>query len=158
MLDAQNQNEYIILALALFALINLVLTILMWLKLQKFLRGHAENIPDTLSIYGKELDNLHNFRKELEPYLAKVEARVKRSLQGLHTLRFNPFSGDGSGGLQSFATAILNEHGDGVILSSLYMRDRMSVYSKPVKNFKSEFELTTEEAEALSKAKESCKL
>ncbi len=158
MILTADQSSYILIGAIAIAIISLLLNLFMWLRLNKFLRGHADNLPDTLQVYGKELDNLHNFRKELEPYLAQVESRLKRSLQGLHTLRFNPFSGDGSGGLQSFATAILNEHGDGVILSSLYMRDRMSVYSKPVKNFKSEFELTTEEAEALSKAKESCKL
>ena len=48
---------------------------------------------------------------------------------------------------------MLNEDGDGVVLSSLYARDRMSVFAKPIKNNKSEYELSNEEKEVLSKIK-----
>jgi len=48
---------------------------------------------------------------------------------------------------------MVNENGDGVVLSSLYSRERMSIFAKPVKNGKSEYELTTEEKEVLEKAK-----
>ena len=47
---------------------------------------------------------------------------------------------------------MLNEEGDGVVFSSLYSRERMSVFAKPIKNNKSEYELTSEEKEALKKA------
>jgi hypothetical protein len=40
----------------------------------------------------------------------------------------------------------------GVALSSLYSRERMSVFAKPIKNHKSEYELTTEEKEVLSRS------
>jgi len=48
---------------------------------------------------------------------------------------------------------MLNEENDGVVLSSLYSRERMSIFAKPIKNGKSEYELTEEEQNALSKAK-----
>ena len=48
---------------------------------------------------------------------------------------------------------MLNEEGDGVVFSSLYSRDRMSIFAKPVKNNNSEYELTSEEKQALEKAK-----
>jgi len=48
---------------------------------------------------------------------------------------------------------MLNEDGDGVVFSSLYSRERMSIFAKPIKNGKSEYELTEEEKEALKKAK-----
>jgi len=48
---------------------------------------------------------------------------------------------------------MLNEVGDGVVLSSLYSRERMSVFAKPVKAGKSEFELSDEEKEVLARAK-----
>jgi len=40
-----------------------------------------------------------------------------------------------------------------VVFSSLYSRERMSVFAKPIKNNKSEYELSAEEKEALEKAK-----
>jgi hypothetical protein len=75
---------------------------------------------------------------------------LKKSIRGLATIRFNPFPDQGSN--QSFAIGMLNEEGDGVILSSLYSRERMSVFAKPVKNKKSEYELTVEEKEVLNQA------
>jgi hypothetical protein len=68
----------------------------------------------------------------------------------LETIRFNPFPDQGSN--QSFAIGLLNEEKDGVVISSLYSRERMSVFAKPIKNGKSDYELTQEEKEALQKA------
>ena len=62
---------------------------------------------------------------------------------------------DHSARWQSFAVALLSENGDGAVLSSLYARDRMSVFAKPVKNFSSEFEMTEEEKEVLARARRS---
>ena len=58
------------------------------------------------------------------------------------------------GANQSFATALVNQHGDGVIFSSLYGRERTSVFSKPLKNHTSEHGLSEEEKQAVKKAKE----
>ena len=66
-------------------------------------------------------------------------------------MRFNPFPDQGSN--QSFAIGMLNEEGDGVVFSSLYSRDRMSVFAKPIKNNKSEYELSDEERKVLDRAK-----
>ncbi|HLC94991.1 MAG TPA: DUF4446 family protein, partial [Patescibacteria group bacterium] len=90
-------------------------------------------------------------QKEVEKILENHNTRIHHSVRGLHTIRFNPFPN--AGGQQSFATALLNEVGDGVVISSLYARDRMSVFAKPITHFKSEYELTDEERDALAKAK-----
>ena len=86
-------------------------------------------------------------------YLKDVEERLKRSIQSVHTIRFNPFAGTGEGGNQSFATVFLNENGDGTIMSSLFTRDRVSVFSKGLKKFVSEHGMSDEEKEALIQAK-----
>jgi hypothetical protein len=39
----------------------------------------------------------------------------------------------------------------------MYSRDHISVFSKPIKNSASEYELTNEEREALNKAQDSIK-
>ena len=67
-------------------------------------------------------------------------------------MRFNPFKGTGGGGNQSFAIALTDEKGDGVILSSLHARDRISIFAKAVQSGKSELGLTDEETTALTKA------
>ena len=47
---------------------------------------------------------------------------------------------------------MLNEEGNGVVLSSLYSRERMSIFAKPIKNGKSEYELTEEESKSFQHA------
>jgi len=71
-------------------------------------------------------------------------------VRNIETVRFNPFIDAGSN--QSFAIAMLNDEGNGVVMSSLYARDRMSIFAKPIVRGKSEFELSSEEKEVLSKA------
>jgi hypothetical protein len=143
---------FIVLAIA--TLVLLVLVFWMYFKLRRFLVGiDSDSIKDSLTFVGSGLKELESFRSEMENYLSTVESRLKKSVQSVHTVRFNPFHGTGAGGNQSFATAFLNEHGDGVIVSSLYARDHVSVFAKPVKNLKSEHELSDEEKEALDSAK-----
>ena len=128
---------------------------MMYQKLKKFLVNvDAHNIGESLSSVSSNVNELQAFRTELESYLATVEKRLKKSVQSVHTVRFNPFKGSGGGGNQSFATAFLTEDGDGVVVSSLYSREHVSIFSKPVKGHTSEFELSEEECEALEKAKE----
>lgn len=149
---------YIAIAGATMAAIAMIISISNYLATKKILRGASKDLGTSVMQVVKDMKDLDEFRTELEKYLHTVEVRLKTSLRGINTLRFNPFQGDGSGGFQSFATAFLNEEGTGVIISSLHARDRMSVFAKPVSKFTSELTLTEEEQEALSKAKESCKL
>ena len=113
----------------------------------------ARTLEDTIVKLLGEIDALHKSRMEIENYLKRVEARLKRAISGVGTVRFNPFQGS-SGSNQSFATAFVNEEGDGVVLSSLYSRDRVSIFAKPLAKGASSYELTGEEREAIAKSKE----
>ncbi len=132
---------------AVLALVNICWLFFIHKKIQRLLGGKSEakDIESAQILISGDLDELKRFRAELERYLETVELRLKRSVQGVETLRFNPFKGNGDGGNQSFSTSFINEHGDGVVVSSLYSRERISIFSKPLKNFTSEFELTDEE-------------
>lgn len=143
---------FIILALAI-----LVLAWMVWQldhKLKKFLIGSdSENLHDSLSTMESSVQGLEVFKTEVENYLTSVETRLKKSVQGVQTVRFNPFKGStDSGGNQSFATAFVNEQGSGVVISSLYSRDRVSIFAKPVVYGKSEYELSEEESRAIAEA------
>jgi len=130
-----------------------ILVIHLEIKVYKLLRGKdAKTLEDTIVTLTKETDSLKESRKEIESYLAIVEKRLRRAISGVSTVRFNPFKGT-SGSNQSFSTAFLNEEGDGVVVSSLYSREKVSVFAKPLKNNSSEYELTAEEKEAIAKSK-----
>lgn len=128
-------------------------------KLKKFLVGHnAETMGDSIADMENSLQEYAKFKSDMENYLTTVEHRLKKSVQSVHTVRFNPFKGTtNSGGNQSFATAFLDEHNNGVIISTLYAREHMSVFSKPIAKGISEYELSAEEKEALNGAMKAVK-
>lgn len=143
----------------IYILLGILAILLIWIirleiKLRHVLRGkNAVNLGDSIVGLDKDIKEILGTQKEAEEYLKTVETRLRQSVQGVHTVRFNPFKGTGVGGNQSFATAFINEKGDGVVISSMHSRDRTSIYAKPIVNSKSEYELTTEEKEAITKAK-----
>jgi hypothetical protein len=150
------QNElYTIGALGLVVIILFIWLISLETKLHKLLRGKEKNLDDVLGNIRKDIDALKDFSKKSAGAFQIIDKKLSRTVSGNETVRFNPFQGAGLGGNQSFATALVNSEGDGVIISSLYSRDRVSIFSKPIKKFASEYELTNEEKEALQKARDS---
>lgn len=120
-------------------------------RLKKFFMGKkAQDLESTIAILEDDIVKLKKAKDSTEKEIAEINEKLRQSVRGLATVRFNPFPDQG--GNQSFAIGMLNEQGDGVVLSSLYSRERMSVFAKPVKNGKSEYELTGEEKEALKRA------
>ena len=116
--------------------------------------GKSKTLDEVLSLLKEKMDSYEDFKEELEEYLTTAESRIRKSVQGVSTIRFNPFKGGGQGGNQSFATAFINQNGDGIIISTLYSRDHISIFAKPIEKFTSEFELTAEEKMAMLEAKE----
>ena len=150
----QLASPYIALGALLLALIAIGYAIALKLRLKRLAMGRNGSMEETLGILARDTKDLQVFRTELEKYLKLSETRLRGSVQGLGVVRFNPFSGDGSGGNQSFAAAFLDEGGRGMVLSSLYARDRVGIYAKPVEGWGSTFELSAEEKEAIRIAKQ----
>lgn len=123
------------------------------LRLTRLTAGSNGSLEDAIRAIADRAGTLEAFRTELEKYLANVEIRLKRSVQGVATVRFNPFGGEGQGGNQSFATAFIDENGNGIVMSTLYSRDRVSVYGKPLAKGTSTYGLTDEEQRAITEAK-----
>ena len=121
-------------------------------RLKKFFLGKkAKDLENTIVIFEEDISKIKSAKEKTEQEIININQKLKKSIRGLETLRFNPFADQGSN--QSFTIGMLNETGDGVVLSSLYSRDRMSIFAKPIKNNQSEYELTKEEKEILAKAK-----
>ena len=143
-------------SIAVLSAVSLILAIAIimqeW-RLRKILRGkNAKTLEDSFSTIQKEYEEMKKFRNSVNEYLSSVEKRLGRSIQAVSTIRFKPWKGNGEGGNQSFASAFVSEKGDGVVLSSLAVRDRLSIFAKPVEKGKSSYELTNEEKEALEGA------
>lgn len=122
-------------------------------RMKKLLAGkYAQSLEGTIVALAKDIRALEKFQGDTENYITDSNRRIKRSIQGVETIRFNAFKGTGDGGNQSFAIALLSENGDGTVISSLFARDRMSIFAKPIKNFTSPLEMTDEEKDAVKRA------
>lgn len=121
-------------------------------RLKRFFLGKkAKDLEETILILEQEISKLKNAKDNIEKNIISINNKLKKSIRGLETIRFNPFPDQGSN--QSFAIGMLNEDGDGLVISSLYSRERMSIFAKPIKNGTSPYELSIEEKEAIQKAK-----
>lgn len=144
------------LQIALATLSLLIISLGVWIfvlerRIRKLLAGKdAQSLEGVIRVLGDDIRALEKFQADTTSYLALAEKRIRRSVQGVETIRFNAFKGNGEGGNQSFAVALLSENGDGAIISSLYARDRMSVFAKPVMGFTSQYEMTEEEKSAIA--------
>ena len=133
-------------------LIGIVWAFITEKRLKRFFLGKkARDLEDTIIALENDISQIKKAKESMEKDIALMNAKLKKSIRGLNTIRFNPFPDQGSN--QSFAIGMLNEEGDGLVISSLYSRERMSIFAKPVKKGKSEYELSAEEKEALEKAK-----
>jgi hypothetical protein len=151
----QNENSIGILLL-LGAIVFLVAWImyLEWRLHSLFKGGQVSSLEHMIRGLADDRADHTRFQQEMEAYLSNVEKRLRRSMQGSAVTRFNPFKGDGSGGNQSSTTALLSEEGDGLVMTILYARDRVSAYTKPIERFVSPIELTEEEQEAILKVQQ----
>lgn len=155
LLNLTMENTFwLIVLLIILAVTNIVWLLFLHRKIKKALGGtNSKTILESQTQIRHELENFKKFKTELEKYLETVETRLKRSVQSIETVRFNPFKGTGDGGNQSFSTAFVDEDGNGVVVSGLYSRERVSIFNKVIKNFSSEFELTEEEKSVIENGK-----
>lgn len=148
-----DQNTMIILALLILAIAVLAFFVFRnKQRIDKLLQGKdASSLEDSFTYLAEEVKRMNVNEALTEKALNNLNTRLKKSLTGFKTIRFNPFPDQG--GNQSFAIAVVNEDGDGFILSSLYSREKTSIFAKPIKGGKSEIALTEEEVKALAEAR-----
>ena len=85
--------------------------------------------------------------EEMEPRLKLMEDISKISVQKVGFLRFNPFQD--TGGDNSFLLVMLDRGNNGIMLTSLYMREGMKIYAKSVEHGKTKQQLSGEEKKML---------
>lgn len=150
------QNEIAILILALFVLILVIWISVLHHRFKRLIKGsNKQTIEDSLKNIFKYIETTNGEYKKVENQLQVLEAKMKKSPRGFGIVNFKAFDGIKSGGSNSFAIAFVNDNGNGIVLSTFHARDRVNVFSKEIKNFKSSILLSEEEQSALTKAQES---
>lgn len=151
------------LSLIVIALVVAVIALAVWVALlqrseatlRRRLRrvlpeGESGGIDEILDRQLKRIDGLSERVEALNKLHHELEDLSQRTLQKVAVIRYNPFSD--TGGDQSFAIALLDSLGNGVVLSSLHSRTDTRVFAKPVQSGRSRYQLSDEEQEAVKKA------
>jgi len=115
-----------------------------------FGEGEGVGLDELLDRQFRRLDTVAERVEALNRLHRDLEDLAKRSIQKVGVVRFNPFAD--TGGDQSFAVALLDAEGNGVVLSSLHGRADTRIFAKPVQGGRSKHALSDEEQDAIRKA------
>lgn len=108
-------------------------------------------LDNVLEAQVSRIDDLQEEVRTLRETLRRVELMQIATVQRVGIVRFNPFND--VGGNQSFAIALLDGRDNGIVLSSLFVRESTRIYAKPVRNGESDYPLTDEEVLAIDHAR-----
>src|SRR3989338_244331 len=76
-------------------------------RLKRFFLGKkAKDLEETIVSLEKNIDSLRKAKEDTQKEIAMINTKLKKSIRGLETIRFNPFPDQGSN--QSFAIGMLN--------------------------------------------------
>jgi len=81
--------------------------------------------------------------------ITHLRTEIAKSIQNISIVRFDALKD--AGGMQSFAIALTDSHKTGVVISSMYTRDRMNVFAKEIIHGESKHTLTQEEKKVINK-------
>jgi HAMP domain-containing protein len=140
------------------AILALVAVLFLLVRQQRLLRQYTEltrgtsggNLEAILNDHIAQVRETATRIEDVGQLVRRLEKAANFSLQHLGVVRFNPFQD--TGGDQSFAIALVDGHGNGVVLSSLHGRDATRIYAKPLKRWEATHSLTDEEKQAIALA------
>lgn len=154
-------NEQLLVAVAAVAALALFSTVVALGSLARLRKARREYVllrgeggeRDIVSTMDRLLRKLSGIENRLDILRARQEeltAVTRFSVRRFDLLRYDAF--DDMGGQLSFSAALLDDHGDGLVLTSINGRGETRTYAKPVKGLDSETALTDEEREVIAGA------
>lgn len=121
------------------------------LRLEALTRGEdGRDLAGVLDAHLARVLSVARRQDELDAHAVLLDSQAGRSVQGVGFVRFNNF--EDTGGNQSFALALLDPAGNGVVLSSLHARQQTRLYAKALRAGSADVALSEEEAEAVGLA------
>ncbi|MDQ4145891.1 MAG: DUF4446 family protein, partial [Actinomycetota bacterium] len=108
---------------------------------------------DIVAVVGQALQRLRATDGRIDELCEDLSSHVEAArgaLQHFYIVRYDAF--EDMGGRLSFSAALLDDHGDGVVITSINGRTETRTYAKPVRNQRSQHNLSDEEQEAIAGA------
>ncbi|MDQ7092465.1 DUF4446 family protein [Desulfosporosinus sp. PR] len=145
-------------ALAVLLLIAYIIVILLFRRMKRFETAYlslktfmsGNDLEKMLQGYTEKVAEQEERLKQCSARLDPLELKLKASVDRVEMVRYKAFENVGSD--LSFAMALLNQDGDGIVLNSIHNREESRVYAKPISRGESTYVLSNEEKEVISKA------
>ncbi|NLI92886.1 MAG: DUF4446 family protein [Peptococcaceae bacterium] len=119
-----------------------------YITLQTFLSG--TKLEDLLKANLKEVRELSQQVANHGSRINQAENKLRGGIDRAELIRFNSF--DNMGAELSFALALLNQEGTGVVLTGIHSIEECRVYAKPVEKGQAMVKLNPEEKQAIERA------
>ncbi len=113
--------------------------------------GGATHATDRFARLEKAVEDVIAAERRSEERLTELERIARSEVARVGFVRYNAFDDVGSD--LSFALALLNGEGDGVVLTSIYSREETRTYGKAVKGYASVVDASREERAAIDAAR-----
>lgn len=130
------------------AMLSLLMNLALGRRLARMRKERRVRLPEPASFDAPE--NLTQEVVGISAEIASLQDAVRRSVQRIGLVRFDAF--EDMGGQLSFAAALLDANGDGIVLSAINGRAETRMYAKPVEAGASKANLSSEEEEAIRRA------
>ena len=111
----------------------------------------SEALRGVLTGQGQRIERLEQAVRVLNATDKRQQVLIDGSVRHVALVRFDAF--EDVGGRLSFSCALLDDHGTGVVLTSIRGRNEARTYAKSVAAWSIEQELSPEEAEAVAHAR-----
>ena len=112
--------------------------------------GKERDVLEVLAEQGEVLRTLEQHVVALDGRADELRERLRRDLSRVAVVRYDAF--EDMGGALSFSAALLDERGDGVVISAINGRSETRSYAKQIVGGDSEHSLSAEEFDAIDAA------
>ena len=116
----------------------------------RFSIGRDHDVISSIAHHVDVVEALRGDVADLRAYADALRALIAQGISKAATVRYDAY--DDMGGRMSFSTALLDERGDGVVITSISGRMETRTYAKTVTGTESTHNLSSEEATAIRRA------
>ncbi|WP_232698335.1 DUF4446 family protein [Brevibacillus daliensis] len=153
------QSPYVIIGLCALVFMLLIIVLLLNSKINRlqkktrrlFVKTEGENLEITVSRILDSMDTWEGKLAEQQFLLNRMSQKMASQVGNVGVHRYNAF-GDSMGSDLSFSLALMDEHLNGIVITSIYGRDESRTYCKPVEKGTSTYNLSEEEMLVIKKA------
>lgn len=113
-------------------------------------RKDGQSMLEVLANYTSRIDSFEKVLRRQNKRQEELFAMLGNSARNLGVVRYDAF--DDMGGRMSFSAAFLDDHGNGLVITSINARAESRAYAKAIRGGTSDHNLSTEEQAAIADA------